>query len=47
MLDAVLAKLAKPQLIFAQVLHFVAPIALRRSAANDEAHRSRWYNRAT
>jgi len=30
---------AIPQLIFAHVMHFVAPIAIRRSAANDEAHR--------
>jgi len=37
-LDAVLAKLgiAKPQLIFSQVTHLLTPIAVRRSAANDE-----------
>ena len=35
---AVLAKLgiAKPQLIFAQVTHLPTPIAVWRSAANDE-----------
>jgi hypothetical protein len=40
-LDAVFAKfgIAKPQLIFSQVTHLLAPIAVRRSAANDEAHR--------
>jgi hypothetical protein len=40
-LDAVLAKLgmAKPQLIFAHVVHFVAPLAVGRSAADDKAHR--------
>ena len=39
-LDAMLAKLrvANAQLIFAHVMHFVAPIAVGRSAANDEAH---------
>jgi hypothetical protein len=31
-------RVAKPQLIFAHVVHFTAPIAVRRSAANDEAH---------
>ena len=37
-LDTMLAKLrvAKPQLIFAHVVHFMAPIAVRRSAANYE-----------
>jgi hypothetical protein len=37
-LDAVLAKLgiAKPQLIFAHVVHFVAPIAVGRSASTYE-----------
>jgi hypothetical protein len=37
-LDAVLSKLrvAKAQLIFAHVVHFVAPIAVGRSAVNDE-----------
>ena len=37
-IDAVLAKLgiAKPQLIFAQVTHLLTPIAVRRSAANDD-----------
>jgi hypothetical protein len=29
-------RVAKPQLILAQVVHFVAPIAVRRSAANYE-----------
>ena len=28
-------RVAKPQLIFAHVMHFVAPIAVRRSAAID------------
>jgi hypothetical protein len=28
-------------LFFAHVVHFVAPIAVGRSAANDEAHRSK------
>ena len=40
-LGAMLSKLrlAKPQLIFAHVVHFVAPLTVvRRSAANDEAH---------
>ena len=39
-LDAVLAELrvAKPQLIFAYVVHFAAPIAVGRSAADDKAH---------
>jgi hypothetical protein len=39
-LDAVLAKLrvANPQLIFAHVMHFVAPIAVWCSAADDKAH---------
>ena len=39
-LNAVLAKLgiAKSQLIFAHVTHFVAPLTVRRSASNDEAH---------
>jgi hypothetical protein len=42
-LDAVLAKLrvAKPKLIFAHVIHFVAPIAVGRSAANDECFHKR------
>ncbi len=37
-LDTMLSKLrvAKPQLIFAHVMHFVAPIAVRRSAADYE-----------
>ena len=30
---------AKPQLIFFQVTHLLTPITVRRSAANDEAHR--------
>ena len=39
--DAVLAKLgiAKPQLILAQIIHFMAPLAVGRSAANDEGYR--------
>jgi hypothetical protein len=32
-------RVAKPQLIFAHVVHFMAPLAVGRSAANDEAHR--------
>ena len=28
--------IAKPQLVFAHVMHFMAPIAVRRSAANYE-----------
>jgi hypothetical protein len=41
-LDVVLAKLgiAKPQLIFAHVMHFVAAITVRRSAADYE-----WFHR--
>ncbi len=37
-LDTMLSKLrvAKPQLIFAHVVHFMAPIAVRSSAANHE-----------
>ena len=37
-LDTILSKLrlAKPQLIFAHVVHFMAPIAIGSSAANDE-----------
>jgi hypothetical protein len=36
--DAMLSKLrvAKPQLIFAHVVHFMAPLAVGRSAANYE-----------
>jgi hypothetical protein len=37
-LDAMLTKLrvAKPQLIFGHVMHFMAPLAVGRSAANYE-----------
>ena len=31
-------RVAKAQLIFAHVVHFMAPLTFRRSAANDEAH---------
>jgi hypothetical protein len=41
-MDAVLAKLgiAKPQLFFSQATHLLAPIAVRRSAANHECFHS-------
>jgi len=40
-LDAMLAKLgiAKLQLFFPHVTHLLAPLTVRRSAANNEAHR--------
>ncbi len=43
-LDTKLSKLrvAKLQLILAQVVHFVAPIAIWRSAANDECLHSNY-----
>jgi hypothetical protein len=37
-------RVAKPQLIFAHVVHFVAPLTVSRSAADDEAHCGRFYN---
>jgi len=39
-LDTMLSKLrvAKPQLFFFQVTHLLTPIAVRRSAADDELH---------
>ena len=39
-LHTMLSKLrvAKPQLIFAHVMHLMAPLAVRRSASNHEAH---------